>query len=1055
MKILDIKRKIVESRLARGLLVLLAMPLIIYGFSFVFAENYGIDYDAAGVDLGQSNVIEDANLIDSLFPLIKYTSGDSSSAAASVSGAGWQEGYMNYSGCHPYHYIAMQNGDSIDESDNLSFVVYNNSYEIRAQIKNISFESEPNARQETYAIGVTDSGGFIVTGFETFNDAACSDSKAINLLTPDDGNKIFVELVTTLHKRGESNIFSSGEQYLGITDIDAAQSYKILNSGNELNGNIGDGGNMYTKDLDALQPTDSELRNKFVAAGNYIYSQYSGGNSFDIWNGNAIYVPLTLNTQNEGLDIVFGFAGGAGSSIEYYSKKYTVEYESDENGEIVAPALQEESVFSGDNPTGSTPTPNSGYHFTNCWTANVGVTLEDGNEYPADTHCLTPEQVQQVIVTEDIIFTAHHDPNGRITVTKADSETGECVASFDSQVTFTLTKDNQTIYANTPISNCQLTWEVTEYGTYEISENYSGDSYTPANPQTVTISNPNNLEVTVNFVNTPKKESLTINKIDAETGECTVLSKNHSLNGSTFKITNASSGPIYYQDRSVAVGGEIATVTLANDACSIKIDDLPYGTYKVKEITAAEGYVLNDEEYTLSIPSNPTVTIPNQPIRGDLAFIKKDKNSDAPLANVVFKISHLDANNNAIESHLAVTNANGVIDTRSSFNPHSNSTNGYDSLYEDESSNIPFAGYGTWFGLDSEDQPLSVSNDLGALPYGRYLIQEMACESNNFCYGIEDQKQIITISQNNQVVDLDEWNNDCAVFGLETEATDAKDGNKFVEAINDAKITDHIRYCARTNRTFTIKGILMDKATSEPLLINGETVENSIEVTPENECEEVDMEFSFDGTGLGGKEIVVYENLYYDNELIISHEDLSDELQTVEMVYLRTMATNRATGEKNLPLDEDVTIVDVVEYCVKPGQEYTIKGVLMDKTTGEKLLVNNLAIENESSFTPEEACGQLEMSYTLNTANLGGAELVIFDSFYRGDELILEHSDINNADETVNVDIPAPNTGMITKDDSSSAGRIAVSILGVALGAVFVFLPVRLHRKKVDFSKVR
>ena len=62
----------------------------------------------------------------------------------------------------------------------------------------------------------------------------------------------------------------------------------------------------------------------------------------------------------------------------------------------------------------------------------------------------------------------------------------------------------------------------------------------------------------------------------------------------------------------------------------------------------------------------------------------------------------------------------------------------------------------------------------------------------------------------------------------------------------------------------------MDKSTGEPLLINGETVENSIELRSETECGQTEMIFTFDASELGGKELVVFETLYYKDDITIS-----------------------------------------------------------------------------------------------------------------------------------------------------------------------------------------
>lgn len=53
--------------------------------------------------------------------------------------------------------------------------------------------------------------------------------------------------------------------------------------------------------------------------------------------------------------------------------------------------------------------------------------------------------------------------------------------------------------------------------------------------------------------------------------------------------------------------------------------------------------------------------------------------------------------------------------------------------------------------------------------------------------------------------------------------------------------------------------------------------------------------------------------------------------------------------------EEQVTIVDHVDYknLYTDGREYTVKGKLMDKETGEPLLVDGQEVTAEKTFVPE------------------------------------------------------------------------------------------------------
>ena len=430
---------------------------------------------------------------------------------------------------------------------------------------------------------------------------------------------------------------------------------------------------------------------------------------------------------------------------------------------------------------------------------------------------------------------------------------------------------------------------------YKVIETVTNTSYElTASEQTVTLSSSGQSE-TLSFYDNPVLGKIKVNKIDSETGSCQVTSKGGSFAGTVFEVINKSTNSVKYDGRMIAKNSVITTKTFSENDCSFTINNLPYGTYQIKETEAASGYML----------SNPvTVTIPTS----------HSVNIETTIAN-------------------------------------------------------------------------------------------------------------------------------SPTFELGTTAYDGDDEDKYVNADEEAKIIDRIEYCARVNKEYTIKGILMDKETEEPFLVNGETVENLVTITPQETCGEVDMEFVFDASGLGGHELVVFESLYEGDELIISHEDMEDEGQTIETVYMHTTATDSDTDKKILPVGEDVTIKDVVEYCLIPGVEYTLKGVVMDKNTGNGLLVNSGSVESEVKFTPEERCGSVEMYFSLNTDGLSGKKLVVFESLYRGEELINEHKDLDDIDQSIDIEVTPPNTGAFRKENSSmmsSETMIPVVILSVvALGGYF------------------
>lgn len=77
----------------------------------------------------------------------------------------------------------------------------------------------------------------------------------------------------------------------------------------------------------------------------------------------------------------------------------------------------------------------------------------------------------------------------------------------------------------------------------------------------------------------------------------------------------------------------------------------------------------------------------------------------------------------------------------------------------------------------------------------------------------------------------------------------------------------------------------MDKATGEPMQIGDKEVTGETTFTPEKAEGEVNVSFTFDGSGITqATEIVVFETLYQGEAKIAAHEDINDEGQTVKIV---------------------------------------------------------------------------------------------------------------------------------------------------------------------------
>ncbi|WP_195226070.1 VaFE repeat-containing surface-anchored protein [Schaalia turicensis] len=117
---------------------------------------------------------------------------------------------------------------------------------------------------------------------------------------------------------------------------------------------------------------------------------------------------------------------------------------------------------------------------------------------------------------------------------------------------------------------------------------------------------------------------------------------------------------------------------------------------------------------------------------------------------------------------------------------------------------------------------------------------------------------------------------------------------------------------------------------------------------------------------------------------------------------LKTTATDKTDGDKTLASSGMVTITDKVCYTnLKPGKEYTLTGTLMDKATGEPLMVEGKPVTASKTFTPGQADGCENVDFTIDASMLVGKTTVVFERLERDGQTIAVHTDINDEGQTV------------------------------------------------------
>ena len=434
-----------------------------------------------------------------------------------------------------------------------------------------------------------------------------------------------------------------------------------------------------------------------------------------------------------------------------------------------------------------------------------------------------------------------------------------------------------------------------------------------------------NIEVTsteVSFYNERQKAEISLSKI---------LEQNELFGiGGNGEILSIQFGLFAAEDLAAADGlvipkdGLLEIVNCAENGKAVFKTDIPVGAkLYVKEIAADEHYLISDEKYpvefvyagqdiaVLEIQVNDGEAIENDLIYGNIKGLKIDRETEEPIAGALFGLFRPDETEFTEETAL----------------------------------------------LTAESQPDGVFT-FEQIPYGNWIVKELRSADS---FLPNEEIYPVTVSEHEQLIEITVVNDRIPEIGT----TAAVDGEKEICATEVFTLTDTVSYKHLIpGKEYVLKGVLMDKSTGKPLVINGEEIRSETVFTPDAPTGEAIVEFVFDSKYI--KEdtgIVVFESLYKDGKELAVHADIEDEGQTVKVKIpeIRTQAT--ADGKKEITANSRVKIEDVVSYNnLTPGKEYTVKGVLMNKSTGEPLLVDGEEIRSSFTFKPDAPDGEITVT---------------------------------------------------------------------------------------------
>ena len=368
---------------------------------------------------------------------------------------------------------------------------------------------------------------------------------------------------------------------------------------------------------------------------------------------------------------------------------------------------------------------------------------------------------------------------------------------------------------------------------------------------TVINPEPHTVELTYSGQNekvTNTSTSFTNDRQKAEINLTKILEQDEKFNiGNNGEIRNVSFGLYADEDLKAANGtvipkdGLLEIITCNEKGKATFTTDLPIGSYYVKEISTDSHYILSEKKYpvvfeyagqdtaTVHISVNDGEPIINSIIYGTIKGLKIDRETGENIAGALFGLF------NAEEKEF--TEKTAILTSES-----------------------------------NEDGIFTFDN----VPYGEYIVRELKPAEG---YLPNEENYQATVSEDEEVIEITVKNDKTPELGT----TATIDGKKEFTVNGDITIDDVVSYKhLKAGKEYTVSGVLIDKSTGKPFLVDGKEVCSEVTFTPETTNGEVTVSFSFDGSVISkDKEIVVFETLYREGTEIAVHADIDDKDQTV------------------------------------------------------------------------------------------------------------------------------------------------------------------------------
>lgn len=264
---------------------------------------------------------------------------------------------------------------------------------------------------------------------------------------------------------------------------------------------------------------------------------------------------------------------------------------------------------------------------------------------------------------------------------------------------------------------------------------------------------------------------------------------------------------------------------------------------------------------------------------------------------------------------------------------------------------------------------------------------------------------------------------------LRTKFLDDKNGTHATMLTEDVHQTDTVTLDGLTKgERFTLKGVVYNKSTRKPMLVDGKQVTNSIDFTAKGNSEEVALKYQYNGLKSDAyhkdknDDLVSFVYLYKDGILIDKEEDFDSFDQTIKLPSCGTSASDGITKLHVGYASKTAIFRDSVDYYnLIVGDWYSTTLTLHlnkdGKDAGPLKDANGNLITATVKFQAKTTDGSVKVEVKYDASLLAGETITAFETIRTKGYEVCGHTEIT--DEGQQIHYPKLKTSAKNSKDNS------------------------------------